>query len=418
MVKGIKETEIGLIPLDWEVKKIEPDVGIVKSGKRLPKGYSLSEVPNHHPYIRVADMMMGRIDESDIKYVPEEIADVIEQYKIYENEVYISVAGTLGIVGKIPSKLNGANLTENANKITDIKCNQDYLMYWLMGDYIRHQIDSTQTTGAQPKLALERIRNFLVPLPSTKEQNAIAEALSDMDKLIDVLEKKIEKKKNIKYGVLQKLIVGEERLDGYTGKWISINMAKKSKLKARIGWQGLTTAEYLDSGYSYLVTGTDFEDGHINWDECHYVTADRYFQDPNIQLTNGDVLITKDGTIGKVALVDGLNKPATLNSGVFVVRPINNAYSARFLYYVLESRVFRDFLDMLSAGSTIVHLYQKDLVNFSFMAPATLDEQEAIASIIYDMDCEIREFEDKLHKYKKIKQGMMNDLLTGKIRLV
>lgn len=418
MVKGIKETEIGLIPSDWEVKKIEPDVGIVKSGKRLPKGYSLSEVPNHHPYIRVADMMMGRIDESDIKYVPEEIADIIEQYKIYENEVYISVAGTLGIVGKIPSKLNGANLTENANKITDIKCNQDYLMYWLMGDYIRRQIDSTQTIGAQPKLALERIRNFLVPLPSTKEQNAIAEALSDMDKLIDVLEKKIEKKKNIKYGVLQRLIVGEERLDGYTGNWISINMAKKSKLKARIGWQGLTTAEYLDSGYSYLVTGTDFEDGHINWDECHYVTADRYFQDPNIQLTNGDVLITKDGTIGKVALVDGLNKPATLNSGVFVVRPINNAYSARFLYYVLESRVFRDFLDMLSAGSTIVHLYQKDLVNFSFMAPATLDEQEAIASIIYDMDCEIREFEDKLHKYKKIKQGMMNDLLTGKIRLV
>lgn len=418
MVKGSKETEIGLIPSDWEVKKIEPDVGIVKSGKRLPKGYSLSEVPNHHPYIRVADMMMGRIDESDIKYVPEEIADVIEQYKIYENEVYISVAGTLGIVGKIPSKLNGANLTENANKITDIKCNQDYLMYWLMGDYIRRQIDSTQTIGAQPKLALERIRNFLVPLPSSIEQNAIAEALSDMDKLIDVLEKKIEKKRNIKYGVLQRLIVGEERLDGYTGNWISINMAKKSKLKARIGWQGLTTSEYLDSGYSYLVTGTDFEDGHINWDECHYVTADRYFQDPNIQLTNGDVLITKDGTIGKVALVDGLNKPATLNSGVFVVRPINNAYSARFLYYVLESRVFRDFLDMLSAGSTIVHLYQKDLVNFSFMAPATLDEQEAIASIIYDMDCEIRELEDKLHKYKKIKQGMMNDLLIGKIRLV
>lgn len=418
MVKGIKETEIGFIPSDWDIKKIEPDVGTVKSGERLPKGYYLSDVPNLHPYIRVADMMMGHIDESDIKYVSEEIADVIEQYKIYEDDVYISVAGTLGIVGKISSRLNGANLTENANKITDIKCNQNYLMYWLMSDYIKRQIDSTQTIGAQPKLALERIRNFLVPVPSLEEQNAIAEALDDMDELINVLEKEIEKKKNIKYGVLQKLIVGQERLNGYTENWVSINMAKKSKLKARIGWQGLTTAEYLDSGYSYLVTGTDFEDGHINWDECHYVTADRYFQDPNIQLTNGDVLITKDGTIGKVALVGGLNKPATLNSGVFVVRPINNAYSARFLYYVLESRVFRDFLDILSAGSTIVHLYQKDLVNFSFMAPATLDEQEAIVSIIYDMDCEIREFEDKLHKYKKIKQGMMNDLLTGKIRLV
>lgn len=308
MVKGIKETEIGFIPSDWDIKKIEPDVGTVKSGKRLPKGYYLSDVPNLHPYIRVADMMMGHIDESDIKYVSEEIADVIEQYKIYEDDVYISVAGTLGIVGKISSRLNGANLTENANKITDIKCNQNYLMYWLMSDYIKRQIDSTQTIGAQPKLALERIRNFLVPVPSLEEQNAIAEALDDMDELINVLEKEIEKKKNIKYGVLQKLIVGQERLNGYTENWVSINMAKKSKLKARIGWQGLTTAEYLDSGYSYLVTGTDFEDGHINWDECHYVTADRYFQDPNIQLTNGDVLITKDGTIGKVALVGGLNR--------------------------------------------------------------------------------------------------------------
>lgn len=418
MVKGNKETEIGFIPSDWDVKKIEPDVGIVKSGKRLPKGNFLSDIPNLHPYIRVVDMMMGRIDESDIKYVPEEVADIIKQYKIYDDDVYISVAGTLGIVGKIPSRLNGANLTENANKITNIKCNQDYLMYWLMSDYIRRQIDSTQTIGAQPKLALERIRDFLVPLPSFEEQNKIAEVLKDTDVLINALEKEVEKKKNIKYGVLQKLITGEERLEGYSDEWVSINMAKKSKLKARIGWQGLTTAEYLNLGYSYLVTGTDFVDGHIDWENCHFVTADRYYQDSNIQLTNGDVLITKDGTIGKVALVDNLTKPATLNSGVFVVRPINHVYSTRFLYYVLESRVFRDFLDMLSAGSTIVHLYQKDLVNFSFMAPSTIEEQEAIADIIYDLDCEVRKLEEKLCKYQKIKQGMMSDLLTGKIRLV
>ena len=72
-------------------------------------------------------------------------------------------------------------------------------------------------------------------------------------------------------------------------------MSAHSKIKARIGWQGLTTSEYLDDGYAYLVTGTDFSDGRINWEECHYVTKDRYDQDPNIQLKNGDVLITKDG---------------------------------------------------------------------------------------------------------------------------
>lgn len=266
------------------------------------------------------------------------------------------------------------------------------------------------------KKSLEAIELFIPSLE--EEQINIANSLLDIDSLIECLTKEIEKKKKIKYGVLQKLITGEERLAGYTEEWVSINMAKKSKLKARIGWQGLTTAEYLNAGYSYLVTGTDFEGGHINWDECHCVTADRYFQDPNIQLVNGDVLITKDGTIGKVALVDGLKKPATLNSGVFVVRPINNAYSAHFLYYVLESRVFRDFLDTLSAGSTIVHLYQKDLINFSFMAPPTIKKQEAIASIIYDLDCDVRRLETQLRKYIKIKQGMMSELLTGKIRLV
>ena len=90
-------------------------------------------------------------------------------------------------------------------------------------------------------------------------------------------------------------------MEGFSGDWIKINLAKNSRLKARIGWQGLTTAEYLDEGYSYLITGTDFKDGRINWNGCHYVNYDRYVQDPNIQVSNGDLLLTKDGTIGKVA---------------------------------------------------------------------------------------------------------------------
>lgn len=357
------------------------------------------------------------------RYLEKEHFDKLSSCEIVPGDFVMSTMGTIGKCAIVPKGINRGIMDSHLVRLRfdSKKILPEYLLHLFSDDftYLKQQTSRLSVGGIMDGLSVGIVSSLEVYFPESKdEQLKIISVLSEMDELINVLEKEIEKKKNIKYSVLQKLIVGEERLDGYTGNWVSINMAKKSKLKARIGWQGLTTAEYLDSGYSYLVTGTDFEDGHINWDECHYVTADRYFQDPNIQLTNGDVLITKDGTIGKVALVDGLNKPATLNSGVFVVRPINNAYSARFLYYVLESRVFRDFLDMLSAGSTIVHLYQKDLVNFSFMAPATLDEQEAIASIIYDMDCGIREFEDKLHKYKKIKQGMMNDLLTGKIRLV
>lgn len=406
------------IPDTWTVEKLEPKVGNVKSGKRLPKGFYVTDMHTNHPYIRVIDMREGYIDTADIKYVPDEAFPAIQSYRIFKDEIFISVAGTLGIVGKIPEYLDGANLTENANKITNIKCNIKYLMYWLMSGIIQNIISQTQTLGAQPKLALTRIRNFPVILPPMNEQERIAEALIDMDSFIMSLNKQIVKKKNIRQGALQMFITGKKRLKGFSGDWIKINLSKNSRLKARIGWQGLTTAEYLDEGYSYLITGTDFKDGQIYWNGCHFVDYDRYAQDPNIQVSNGDLLLTKDGTIGKVAYVTGLKRPATLNSGVFLVKPITDAYTAHFMFYVLESSVFKDFLQQLSAGSTINHLYQKDLVKFELFVPPTKEEQDAIAGILFDMDSEIYKLEEKLSKVKKLKQGMMEELLTGKVRLV
>ncbi len=104
--------------------------------------------------------------------------------------------------------------------------------------------------------------------------------------------------------------------------WQNQQLVKVATLKARIGWQGLTTAEYRIQGDYLLVTGTEFKDGKIDWDSCFYVDYERYKQDKNIQLKTDDVLVTKDGTIGKIAFVDNLPMVATLNSGVFVIRPI------------------------------------------------------------------------------------------------
>ena len=406
------------IPDSWNVEKLEPKIGNVKSGKRLPKGFYVTDMHTNHPYIRVIDMREGYVDTSELKYVPDEAFSAIQNYRIYKDDIYISVAGTLGIVGQIPAYLDGANLTENANRVTNIKCNVKYLMYWLMSSTIQNIISQTQTLGAQPKLALTRIRNFPVILPSIQEQEKIVEVLSNVDTLITNLQKLIRKKKDIRQGTMQMLVTGKKRLDGFDGEWVKINLSKNSKLKARIGWQGLTTAEYLDEGYSYLITGTDFKDGQINWNGCHYVDYNRYEQDPNIQVSNGDLLLTKDGTIGKVAYVADLTRPATLNSGVFLVKPITDAYTAHFMFYVLESSVFKDFLQQLSAGSTINHLYQKDLVKFDLYVPPTKEEQEAIAAILFDMDSDIHKLEAKLEKYQKVKQGMMEELLTGKVRLV
>ena len=244
-----------------------------------------------------------------------------------------------------------------------------------------------------------------------KDQEAIAEALSDADALIESLEQLIAKKRHLKQGAMQELL---RPRDG----WVEKRLGNTAILKARIGWQGLTTAEYLNSGSFCLVTGTDFKGGFIDWSNCHYVEESRYRQDKNIQLKEHDVLVTKDGTIGKVALVNRLDKLATLNSGVFVIRPIENAFYPDFFYYLLCSRMFTDFLAQLSAGSTINHLYQKDFVNFLYKTPATVHEQTAIAAILSDMDAEIAALEAKLAKYRQIKQGMMYNLLTGRIRLI
>lgn len=426
--EGFKQTEVGIIPSDWKVTTID-EISEVKSGKRLPLGKALANRETSHPYIRVADMFMGGVSLNDIKYVPDDVYPSIKNYCIFFDDIFISVAGTLGVVGKIPYGLDGANLTENADRLTNISCNRDYLLYVLMSWLIQNKIEAEKTLGAQPKLALTRIRKFPIPLPPTKaEQTAIATALNDADALITQLEKLVAKKRAIKQGAMQELldpmVNGELRMvndfnSPFLKKgWEIKKLGEVAKLKARIGWQGLTTAEYRKSGEYFLITGTEFKNGFIDWESCFYIDEERYKQDKNIQVKEHDVLVTKDGTIGKVALIKSVPKPATLNSGVFVIRPIDNSFNPEFFYYLLLSEIFLKFLSQLSAGSTINHLYQKDFVTFKFFIPKTIAEQKEIAQILSDMDTEINALENKLDKYKMIKQGMMQNLLTGRIRLV
>ena len=197
--------------------------------------------------------------------------------------------------------------------------------------------------------------------------------------------------------------------------WKMQNILENSTLKARIGWQGLTTTEYKKTGKIYLVTGTDFKDGKIDWENFVYVDKKRYSQDKNIQIKIDDVLVTKDGTIGKIAYVDKLPLPTTLNSGIFVIRSIKNDYLHLFLFYILSSNYFIKFLNKLKAGSTIIHLYQKDFASFNFVVPP-ISEQQQIIQILSNTDKLIEKLEKIIEKKKNIKQGMLQELLTGKRR--
>ncbi len=357
------------------------------------------------------------------RYLTREHFNRLNSCEILPGDFVMSTMGTIGKCAIVPTTIQRGIMDSHLIRLRfdEKKVRSDYVLQ-LFSDQFHYLSDQTARLavgGIMDGLSVGIVSRLNVIYPENiEEQGKIIKTLSEVDKLIFDQQKLIQKKKDIRQGTMQMLVTGKKRLSGFDGDWVKINLSKNSKLKARIGWQGLTTAEYLDEGYSYLITGTDFKDGQINWGGCHYVDYDRYAQDTNIQVSNGDLLLTKDGTIGKVAFVSDLKRPATLNSGVFLVKPITDAYIAHFMFYVLESSVFKDFLQQLSAGSTINHLYQKDLVKFDLYVPPTTEEQEAITGILFDMDSDIHKLEEKLSKYQKIKQGMMEELLTGKVRLV
>ena len=180
-------------------------------------------------------------------------------------------------------------------------------------------------------------------------------------------------------------------------------------LRARIGWQGLRSDEFKTDG-PYLVTGVDFKNGRVDWDNCYHVTEDRFMQDKGIQLHEQDLLITKDGTIGKTAIVVDCPEQVTLNSGVFVVRAINKMVLPEFLYYVLHSYWFDLFVRNVLTGSTIKHLNQEKFYKFSFNAP-DVPTQKRIVEVLESIDIVINKSLQVVQKYSYIKLGLMQQLL-------
>ncbi|MDO4296701.1 MAG: restriction endonuclease subunit S [bacterium] len=367
------------------------------------------------PWISSSDLMESSIWKINItRHITAEAVAKSATHICPRNTVLVVSRVGVGKVAIAPVEVcTSQDFTSLVSKKHDAR----FLAYCIQ---IKMKIMAEKTQGTSIKgVTVENIAQMEIELPPQEEQIAIAEALSDIDSLISSLQKLIEKKKAIKQGAMQELLTGKKRLPGFSGEWKELNFAESAKLKARIGWQGLTTSEYLQSGYAYLVTGTDFHNGRIKWETCHFVDEKRYRQDLNIQIKKHDILLTKDGTIGKVAYISNIQKPTTLNSGVFVIRPAKeDSFDPNFVYHILNSFLFDNFLAKLSAGSTINHLYQKDFVDFTFKAPSELVEQQAIAQVLSDMDSELVQLEKKLAKYQQIKQGMMQELLTGRIRLV
>ena len=197
-------------------------------------------------------------------------------------------------------------------------------------------------------------------------------------------------------------------------------MQEVSSIKGRIGWQGLKQDEFTaDVSEPFLITGMNFRDGAIAWSDVYHVPQERYEIAPEIQLRADDVLMTKDGTIGKLLYVDVIPNPgtATLNSHLLLFRPKNHAYVPRFLYYQLASPRFRSHIERHKSGTTFFGISQSSVAEYSVLLPS-IGEQGAIADALAAIDSEILVIEDRLAKNHHLKQGMMQELLTGRTRLV
>lgn len=411
---GYKQTGVGMIPESWCERSfgslyMEPSRnGIYKTAEFQGKGTRIVNMGEMFGYEFISDQDMSRV----LLTKKELLSSALQDGDLLFGRRSVVPAGA----GKCSLVIAPQDPITFESSIIRVRLNQGEahppFFYYFFASSTGRSVMSQIVTGTNIKgIRASELRELEIPLPTKAEQEAIAEALNDADALIDSLEQFITKRRHLKQGAMQELLTPKEG-------WIEKKLGNSATLKARIGWQGLTTAEYLHTGDYYLVTGTDFEAGYIDWEHCYYVDESRFKQDKFIQLKQHDVLVTKDGTIGKVALVNHLDKPATLNSGVFVIRPTDGAFHPEFFYYLLCSSIFSDFLTQLCAGSTINHLYQKDFVTFNYKTPATIDEQTAIATILSDMDTEIAALEQQLAKARDIKQGMMQELLTGNIRLI
>ena len=204
----------------------------------------------------------------------------------------------------------------------------------------------------------------------------------------------------------------ELRFPEFTDDWEQRKLSDLATMHARIGWQNLRTSEFLDAGDYMLITGTDFDDGRINYDTCHYVAKERYDQDKNIQVQNGSILITKDGTLGKVAYVQGLSMPATLNAGVFnVVVKDNNVIDEEYLYQYLKGPFLMDYVSLRATGGTIKHLNQGILVDFPVDMPSK-EEQIRIGNLLTNLDNTITLHQRKLDSMKEYKKGLLQKMFV------
>lgn len=411
MVKqGYKQTEIGVIPKDWEVVKINSISMPVRGGSPRPAGSPLYFNGNFIPWLTVASLTNISPSKIYVESTETMLTELGSNYsrKLQKDTLIISNSGaTLGV-----AKLLGIECCANDGiaALLDLKMNNKFLVYYInsLTDHLRNNV---ATGNGQPNLNTDLIGNLQIPFPPLPEQEAIASALSDADAWIESLEQLIAKKRLIKQGAMQTLLTPKDDWEVKKLGEVAIVTGAGVDKKIIDGEKSVILLNYLDV----------YRRDYIYKDELsHQVTA------PNIKIEQcdirkGDILITPSSELSNDIGITALameNMPNVVYSyHLYRIRFLEEI-DWRFRLYLFKNRFFLNQAEKFAEGSGKRYVISlSKLREFDIAYPKSLSEQERIARILSDMDAELEALEQQLHKARQIKQGMMQELLTGKIRL-
>lgn len=384
-----KLTEVGVIPEDWAAeylgkKTIKVGSGITpRGGKKVYREYG-------RPFIRSQNVDWGQIQLNDIVFIDEHTHATFKSTEVQKDDVFLNITGaSIGRSAVADTRVEGGNVNQHVCIIRTIENElyPSFLNYFLLSGSGQRQIESFQAGGNRQGLNFRQIRSFILPLPPIQEQRAIATVLSDVDALLTKLDALIAKKRNLKQAAMQQLLTGQSRLPGFSGNWEIKQLGEVLKVHHGKSQHNIVS---IDGAYPILATGGEI--GRTN----HYL-----YNKPS-------VLIGRKGTIDSPQYIE---TPFWTIDTLYYTE-ISSMASVKFIFYKLKTIKWRSY----NEASGVPSLNTSTIENIQIELPS-LAEQRSIATILSDMDAEIAALETRRDKIQLLKQGMMQELLTGRIRL-
>jgi type I restriction enzyme S subunit len=400
MVKpGYKQTEVGVIPDEWDVCPLG-SIAHFHDSRRIPiKESDRIKMQGDYPYYGasgIIDYVNDYIFDGNYILLGEDGANIIDR----SSRLAFVVSGKCWIN-------NHAHVIE-PHKNMDIHFLSEYLESISYDEY--------NTGTAQPKLNREKCNAIPVPIPPLPEQVCIANYLRECDHLTATIKKEISKKKAIKQGAMQELLTGKKRLPGFSGHWAIKTLSEiSSEMVDGPFGSNLKTEHYTTDRQVRIIQLSNI--GESGWSDANtkYTTFAHAAELSRCIVQPGSVLIAKMMPAGRAIICPDSEKGYILGSDVVKVIP-NNSMDSRYLVYATKSQFYLDQIADDTQGSTRARTSVSKLRKTAILVPSK-EEQIAIATVLYNMDSEIEALEQKLGKYRQVKQGMMQQLLTGKIRL-